>query len=257
MRGGWWVGGLLCALPGLGGCDVVENVLGLKAPRGSLARVDLVKNPTIDQLGSWACFEVLGSGICSTAGLRNPPRNNLLFSFDLVFDLSNPNEQVPIPLVEMLLGFSVFDGANLGGACLSFCDPEAEDCVATASAVESCAEGAETVAGPVDVVPTIDELFELAETVASGEGVFDNMDWRVIPARSSMEAHVQFDLDVDIMLDLADKLLFDAVDDFLAGNAIRLEVPYTADGTLFFDVPQLGRKGVGFGPFDDQWVIRP
>jgi hypothetical protein len=262
MRQGWWVRWMLCALPlSLGGCDVVEGVLGIKAPKGSLMRVDLVKSPTMDQLLGWGCFEFLsgaiGEATCQGAGLRNPPRSQLLFSFDLVFDLRNPNESVPIPLVELLLGFSVFDGANLGGACLSFCDPEEEDCVATAGAVDACAEGAETIDEAGDIVPTIDELFELAESAATGDLGFDNMDWRTIPARSSIEAHVQFDLDIDVMLDLADELLFDAVDDFLASRPIKLDIPYTADGTLFFDVPELGRKGVGFGPFSDLWVIEP
>jgi hypothetical protein len=257
-----WVAAVLCLLPlSLGGCDVLEDVLGIKAPRGSLARVDLVKNPTMDQLLGWGCFEFLsgaiGEATCQSAGLRNPPRNQLLFSFDLVFDLTNPNESVPIPLVELLLGFAVFDGANLGGACLSFCDPNAEDCVATASAVDACTEEAETIDEAGDIVPTLDELFELAETAATGDLEFDNMDWRMIPAASDFEAHVQFDLDIDVMLDLADELLFDALEDFLASRPIALDIPYTADGKLFFDVPELGRKGVGFGPFSDLWVIRP
>jgi hypothetical protein len=180
-----------------------------------------------------------------------------LFSFDLVFDLRNPNESIPIPLVELLLGFSVFDGQNLGGACLSFCDPDAEDCVATTSAVDACTEDADTIDDAGDIVPTIDDLFELAETVASGDLDLDNMDWRYIPAKSNVEAHIQFDFDIDVMLDLADELVFDAVDDLLASRPVKLDIPYTADGSMFFDVPELGRKAIGFGPFSDLWVIEP
>ncbi|MEZ4234782.1 MAG: hypothetical protein R3F59_01175 [Myxococcota bacterium] len=250
-RTGW----VLAALPLLGGCDVVEQVLSLKPPKGELARVDLVKNPSVDQLLGYGCDQLFGSLTCGSVGLSAPPRKQLQFSFDLVFDLHNPNDSVPVPLVDLLLGFTVFDGANLGAACLSFCDPNDEGCVATSLAVDACTGDAQTVDDPGDLVPTIDDLFALAEDVAAGD--LENTAWRTIPARSDLEAHVQFDLDIDTMLGLADDLLFAAVDDALSGRKVQLDIPYTADGTLFFDVPELGRKGVGFGPFADDWILEP
>ena len=36
---------------------------------------------------------------------------------------------------------------------------------------------------------------------------------------------------------------------------VNLKIPYTMDGTLFFDIPTLGRKALGFGPWDDDWKL--
>jgi hypothetical protein len=239
----------------LSGCDQLQEVLQeLKVPKGELARVDLVQSPPVEDLALWGCFEAIGDG-CSFFGAK-PRKNDLQFSFDLVFDLSNPNESVPIPLVELLLGFTVFDGANLGSACLSFCDPADESCVATTNAEGACkVRGSDDIQSPEDLIPTVDELFGLAEDVI-GDGDLDNDGWRTIPAGEVLEAHVQFDLGIDTMLGLADELLLDAADDLLAGNRVKIDVPFTAEGTMFFDVPELGRKGVGFGPFADTWVVQ-
>ena len=70
-----------------------------------------------------------------------------------------------------------------------------------------------------------------------------------------VEAHVQFDMDVDRMLSILETLFTDIVDGVLAGEAVSLAIPYDVEGTLFFDVPQLGRKLVAFGPFADEWTL--
>lgn len=238
----------------LGGCDQIADVLGLKVPTGELLRADLVKNPTVNQMASWGCFEFIGSS-CSLAGFVKPDKSDMLFSFDLVFDLHNPNAKIAIPLVELLLGFTVYDGANLGSACLSFCDPADESCVPTTNAVGACeVNQADEVKQAGDIIPSVDELFDLAEDAA--DGAIDNGDFRVIPGGDSVEAHVQFDLGIDVMLDLADDVLADAADDLLGGRNIKIDVPYTAEGSLFFEAPDLGRKAVGFGPLESVWTLQ-
>ncbi|MEQ1568506.1 MAG: hypothetical protein ABMA64_22910 [Myxococcota bacterium] len=242
----------------LTGCEqVLEALEELKVPTGQLARVDLLKSPSTNQLASWGCFEVLGIGdTCSLVGFVKPKKADMGFAFDLVFDLSNPNPDVPIPLVELLLGFTVFDGANLGSACLSFCDPAAEKCVPTVDAEGACkTKAADDIREPEDLLPTVEDLLELAQDVAE-DGEFGNGEFRTIPGGGDVEAHVQFDLGIDAMLGLADDLLADAADDLLAGRNIKIAVPYTAEGTLFFEAPALGRKGVGFGPLADVWNLQ-
>ena len=69
------------------------------------------------------------------------------------------------------------------------------------------------------------------------------------------EAHIQFDFDVNAMMGLFNTLLEDALDDLIAGRAVNLNIPYTLNGTLFFDVPELGRKTIGYGPYEDNWAL--
>ena len=84
------------ALVGGVACDavkeVVESVSGAQVPTASLARVDLVDNPSANRIMDWACFEYFGDFYCSAFGLSEPTDKQLRFSFDVVFDLvwSNP-----------------------------------------------------------------------------------------------------------------------------------------------------------------------
>ncbi|MCB9686401.1 MAG: hypothetical protein H6735_15270 [Alphaproteobacteria bacterium] len=223
-------------------------------PVAALNRVDLVTAPTVDELLGYGCGETLGSLGCSAAGLDVPKKNDLLFSFDVVFDLANPNDDIPIPLVETLLGFTAFDAANLGSVCITFCDPDDDSCEPTANAVGACDPGsAEEVDGPEDLVPTVEQLVDLAASVASGE--FDNGAWRVLEPNSSLETHIQFDLGVDPMLDLSDELIQQSLDEALQGRQPSFVIPTTIQGSLFFDIPSLDRYAVGFGPFDDDWDL--
>lgn len=239
-----------------GGCEQLQEVLDVKAPEAALNRVDLVKKPTVEELAGWGCEEVLDLGIiCDSVNLRAPPKNKLQFSFDVVFDLSNPNEKLVIPLVETLLGFTAFEEANLGAVCVSFCDPDEEDCTPGLNVEGACeAKKSDNVDEPADLIPTVEDLVGLAQSAADGS--FDNGAWRVIAGGETIESHIQFDLGIDPMLQISDELIEQAVDDVLKDRPIKLDIPYSAEGSLFFDVPELGRKAIGFGPFDDVWKLK-
>ena len=109
----------------LGGCEALEDLAdGVEPPEAALNRVDLLGAPTATQLVAWQCEETLGTLACDGLGLPPAPGpKKLTYKFDLVFDLSNPNPELPIPLVEALVGVDVFSDNNLGAACISFCDP--------------------------------------------------------------------------------------------------------------------------------------
>lgn len=245
---------LLSTLFVLTGCDQLQDVLNIKAPTGELARVDLTKSPSVDQIALWGCYEYVGGDLCTLLGSK-PKKNDMQFSFDLVFDLHNPNADLAIPLVDLLLGFTVFDTQNLGSVCLSFCDPNDAACAPTADAEGAChVKKSDNIDQPEDLIPTVDDLLALAEDVQ--DGAIDNGQWRTIPGGEDVESHVAFDFGIDSFLGLADELLNDAGNDLLSGRQIKVDVPYTAEGSLFFDVPDLGKKGVGFGPFADIWTLK-
>lgn len=242
-------------LLGAAGCDELGDVLGIAPPEAVLKAVDLLDAPSSGQLLGYSCAQTLGAALCEGVGLEEPTREQLAFSFDVVFDLTNPNP-LPIPLVETLLGFSAFDEDNLGSVCVTFCDPSDAACEPLVDAKGACdPEGATHVFGAEDLDPTISGLVHLADD-ATVEGALDNADWRVVTPYGTTESHLQFELGIDPLLRLADDLLGQAVGDVFSGRSPAFEVPYVVEGTLFFDVPSLGRHAVGFGPVSDEWKLR-
>lgn len=306
MRG-WTLAALLALTTG---CDTVRELVKNppELPAANLRQVDLVKAPSFDDLAAWTCFDFGGSG--ATCGLlgwdAKPARKDMQFGFDLVFDLFNPNSAFGIPLVELLLGFVVYDDQNLGAICVSFCDPSEADCDPASTPEDACkVDTSEDIDGIDDLVPTVDDLLDLADDVLDGS-VDENFHWRTIPKFSEqmchdaedacveeevdgvaqmccgdtceplargctvgegeggdtcalcdghVEAHIAFDLEIDTMLGILETLFEDAVDALLAGRAFDFVIPYSVDGTVFFDVPKLGREALGFGPFDSTWAI--
>jgi hypothetical protein len=247
----------LILLASTGGCAALEKAAGsVKAPSAGLNRVDLLDAPTARQATAWACYQWLEEFYCEAAGFDSKPsKEEMKLSFDIVFDMTNENTDLPIPLVEFLLGVKVIEDTNLGSVCVSFCDPEDEECAPGANQEGACVADDETteVTDASDLAPTVDDLVDLAEDVLSGE--FDNGDWRVIPAGETVESHIEFTLGIDTTFKLAKAVVLDAAEDFIAGSAFRVEVPYTLDGTMFFNVPEMGEYAVGFGPFSDVWPI--
>jgi hypothetical protein len=250
----WMVLGLAAA--GLGtqvGCDAVGGALGDDLPSAALSRVDLLESPNVNQMLGYGCGELgFGATTCSFAGLDVPRKQDLLFRFDVVFDVENPSA-VPIPLVETLLGFTAFQTANLGSVCVSYCDPEEEDCTAGINLEGACDPGtAKGVKGPEDLIPSVEELVTVAAELENG---VDPSDWQVLSPGKGLETHIQFDLGIDPMLDLTNSLLDQSVNEFLDGKKVSMEVPYTVEGTLFFDVPDVDKYAIGFGPFADTWDL--
>ena len=247
---------LACAVGGgvMVGCDTVERVAGkIVAPGAQLNRIDLVDAPNARELARYGCHQLLNLGdLCP---FNNINKSKLLFSFDIVFDLENNNEKVPIPLVEILLGTTVYDDEDLGTVCVSFCDPNTEECESTTNAEEACdVENAEEIDSPSDLVPTFSELTNLAESAVNGE-FGNNHEFRVIPAQGTIESHIQFDFNIDTMLNLGRRFIEDLGQDLIDGRPLRMNIPYSMEGNLFFNVPEMGRFAAGFGPYSNTWNI--
>jgi hypothetical protein len=247
-----------CPLSGSGGGGSVAQ-----PPTAELKTVNLTARPTNRQLASWYCHDLVGGnpltdGTCRGFFGSAPQKLDLTFSFELVFDLGNPND-FPIPLVELLLGLDVFEGeaaAALGQVCVSFCDPEAEDC-------DQEAEGAciadKEVDEVEDFVPTVEDLIRVAVGAAAGT-LDDNLKFRFIPAAQNgtpgaTEARIRFDLGVDAVLGILETLVVDSADEFLQGTTPSFDIPYKARGSVFFDLPVLGTHALSYGPLDGTFSV--
>lgn len=252
LRKGLLLGTVALGMVPLFACDG-GPLGGADLPTAKLNRVDLLQSPSVNQMLGYGCGEFVGAALCGGAGLDVPRKQDLLFQFDLVFDVDN-RSVVPIPLVETLLGFTAFEENNLGSVCVTYCDPDDEDCTAGINLEGACDPGdAKGVKGPQDLIPSVEDLVTVAGDLQDG---VDASDWKVVKPGDSVETHVQFDLGVDPMLGLFDSLLEQSVDEFLGGKRVSLEVPYTVEGSVFFDVPDVDKYAIGFGPFADTWALR-
>ena len=55
------------------------------------------------------------------------------------------------------------------------------------------------------------------------------------------------------MLGILDDVIVDLAGDLIDGRALGVDIPYTMDGSLFFNVPEMGRYSADFGPVEDTW----
>lgn len=298
-------------------CDALNSLGGGEAgfdpvpPTAELAQVLLVENPSESELAAYYCDDLVGGGgllggACEFAFGPAPAKSQLEFSFDTIYSLGNPNT-FPVPTVEILVALDVFEGQNkaaLGTLCVSFCDPEEEECDGGPREDACQAEGDSK--GITDYEPTLDGLIELANDVVNGD-VLDNLKFRVIPERQlsgcrpaedacaeeiaedgtsqlccdgdctpvaddcrvtedemgqtcvscpgSLEAHVQFDLGLEAVVGILGTVAEDAIDQLTDGESPDFDIPYSIEGTLFFDVPILGRLSLSFGPFKSVWTL--
>ncbi len=299
----------LLLLPTLAGCDLLGTITEPpKPPRAELIGVELVDAPTIDQLAGYGCYTYVGDDfLCGTLlGLNKVAKKKLLFGFDVILDLSNPNPAYPIPLTEMLIGVTVFDATQLGSVCVTFCDPDDPLCDPTTPNPMACqVDDTTDLNGPLDLVPTVDDLIDITTDALDGT-LDENLEIRSIPRATyevcyrddamceeltedgvrmlccddecidlapscrlefdpdgrpcslcdgHTEAHVRFDLGIDPMFELLESFLMGIAEDVVSGKPIELEIPVSAEGTVFFEVPVLGRYGVGFGPFETTWNL--
>ncbi len=276
---------LAAALP-LAGCELLEGegIGGVEPPdppSAELRTVALLERPSNTQLGAWYCHDFADGNFlaetgCEVAFGRRPNKPDLKFVFEISFDLGNPNG-FPIPMVEILLALNVFEGvdqAALGAICVSFCDPaNGADC--DLAREDACQPPDKTVRGVEDFLPTVDDLIRIANDAVTGELFEDeNLSFRVIPAAGvdqcaegqagdeltgecpgRAEAFVRFELGIDAMLGILEVVAQDSVDEVLEGDAPAFDIPYSALGTLFFNVPVLGRHAIEFGPHTGVWSL--
>jgi hypothetical protein len=282
----------LLSIP-LTGCELLESQIagGEEAlipepPTATMAGVALLERPSNNQLASWYCHDAAdGSTIaeigCQSFFGRRPNKPDLKFVFETRFDLGNPNS-FPIPLVEILLALNVFEGADqaeLGALCVSFCDP-ANGAECEINREDACRPPDRTVQGVEDLIPTVEDLINIAHDAATGE-LFedDNLKFRYIPSADpancegassaavdggvgepascpgTMQASVRFELGIDATLKILGEVVSDSLDELLTGTSPSFDIPYSALGSLFFDIPVLGRYAVEFGPLEGVWSL--
>lgn len=274
----WLVVGLLAGAVALPGCELLEmgpngggDELPVDPPEVALQQVRLVEAPTEMELASYYCHDQLGGLtaelICRTGlKLGAPPivdpnhPDAIRFSFNMVFEITNPNS-FPIPVLEMLLALGVFADEverNVGGLCVTFCDPGDTECElqsASGCSTEDFPEGG-TAGLQIDPAALLEGLLALITGEDTDEW-FGNELIRTIEAGGTTNMVVGFHMGVIPMLQVLEATVFTEQnwERLSQGNMPNVEIPYSIEGILWFDVGRIGRVWVRFGPFEDRWDL--
>ena len=226
-------------------------------PTLAMKSATLVQNPTPDQLLSYYCPQLLSSLLCAPVFGGPPPKADLKFFFEMRFDAGNSGD-LPVPMIEMLLALDVFPGEeqeSLGSVCVRFCPADDATCSGEPGP-NSCTSDKPDIDSIEDFGQAIQDFIFAA---ATGQVDFadENLNMRIIPPGQNIDISVVFGLDVDKVLELLIVFVDKLGNQLLNGQDIVFDIPYSARGTLFFDVPYFGRFPLGFGPFEDVWEISP
>ena len=250
-----------CELLNAAAAELDQAGLGYLMPRLTLDDTVLLAYPSGQDLAAYYCPDVVpfpGNAGCSLLGPR-PSESQMQFHFELRYLIDNPNPDIPIPATEILASIRLFEGedsAELGAVCVALCNEGDVSCVGQPGE-NSCKSDQADITSVDDLQESIVGLLILTvDEVINGD--FDNFSKRLIPAGAeNFEVRVRFSLGADAMIDILGRVLTTVIaepSELLAGS-INIDIPFSVSGTLWFEIPVLGRVELGYGPFTDQWAL--
>lgn len=226
------------------------------SPAVSASPLTLRHGPSLNQLGAYYCPLVVNDPLvrlgCAVALGPQPHRNSLVFEFGFTMNIHNPND-FPVPAADILVALTLFDGVDaeaVGAICVSFCGQNDPTCTG-APRPGACELQAGDILTINDFIRAIPGLIH---DIASGRAA-EELRKSTILAGGDVSIDLSFILGVDQALSVFQKTALSYVDDYLAGRRASLSVPVSAEGTVFFRLPVLGRIGVGYGPIQGVWNI--
>lgn len=251
--------GLLLMLP-LVSCDELLNQLpggsAELAPEVRVGTLQLRHGPSIGELASYYCPRVIDDPLiavgCAVALGAPPPKTRLAFEFGITLNLHNPND-IPVPTADVLLALTLFEGRDaeaLGAICVSLCGTDNPQCDGTPRP-GACELRQDDILTLEDLIYAIPGLIY---DIASGQAA-EELRESTILAGGDISLDLAFVLGIDQALEVFQKTALAYVEDELDGRTGSLAIPVSAAGTVFFDLPVLGRLGVGYGPFGTTWNV--
>ena len=221
-------------------------------PRIVVAQVGLAGHPTAENVARALCPRFAPAPVCFVLGAAPTPAQ-LVITFAVQLDVTNPNS-IPLPLVEALVAFTAFPGAqgtqNLGAVCLAFCNDPAGNCP---PAPDACTGG-----GPE--IRTIND-FAMASAgflvaVATGQEAVENLRIKTLAPNGTTRVTVALQLNPQQVLALLATLATDAVAQVKRAQVPRFVIPYQVEGSAWVTIERFGKIAAGFGPFTGTWEIQ-
>lgn len=258
---------LLCALALQTSCAQLNQILnGVGGGGGGAARalnptvtaspVRLMRYPSMQLLGSYYCPIVITEPAarlgCSLVLGAPPPREQLLFEFGTNITVQNPNN-IPIPALDILVALKLFEGQNtegLGAVCLSMCGSNEPTCTGQPKP-GACTAGGPGIRTMNDFVSAIPGLIA---GLASG-AIQNELRKSTIAAGGNIQLSLSFAMGIDQTLRVIQRVVPSLVQSLLQRQRVALDIPVSAQGTVFVQLPVVGRIGVGFGPIGTVWKV--
>lgn len=250
--------GTLATAPlfGLGSCGLLDELYpqSTTSPTVQASQLQLRRRPTITQLASYYCPIVITDPTLRLGCLLLPKVTaaDLGFQFGVSITIHNPNN-VPVPALDVLLGLKLFQGQAteaLGAICISMCGTMDPSCDGTPKP-GACSSTQKDIRNLEDFTARIPSLIS---DVLSGNAV-QELRKSTIPASGDVQLNLNFDLGVTQALNVIQKVAQQFVTALLNGDTPTLSIPVSAEGSVYFDLPVLGRLGVGYGPLTTAWQI--
>lgn len=259
----------LLLLAPLGGCEVLQAVIDaseeagvtppvqLDPPKVTTTGVELRRRPGLTSLGAYYCPKLLGGDIgtigCTLALGAKPAKSALRFDFGLPLKIENSND-VPVPALDVLVALTLYPGETdnqaLGATCISFCGGDDPTCTGTPRP-DACTVTTGTVKTLDDFVG---KLPKLIDGIASGKAV-EELQNAQIPAAGDVNLDLVFSMGLDPALTVFERTALTWLDLYVQGKAPVVDVPVRAEGSVFFELPVVGRIAVDFGPLDATWKL--
>ncbi len=250
------------------GCEVLNAVVAaseqagmqapaLVAPTVTTTGPTLRQRPGLQSLGAYYCPKMLGNQIgtigCTLALGAAPPKSSLRFDFALGVGIANPNN-VPVPALDVLVALTLYpDDANataLGATCISLCTADNPGCTG-APRLDACTVTAGTVKTVEDFVGALPKLID---GIASGKAL-QELEKSSIPAGGDVQLDLVFSLGLDPALTVLQRTAMTWLELYVQGKELAVDVPVRVEGSVFFDVPGLGRIAVDWGPLAGTWRL--
>ena len=222
-----------------------------KPPRVVVIDVGLATYPSADMVARAICPRLAPVPVCLILGAA-PSAAQMKIGFAVQLDFTNENS-VPLPLVEALVAFTAFPGAqgsqNLGAICLSFCDDP-----------NHCPPRPDACTGGGPEIRTIND-FAMASAgflvaVAAGQERVENLRSRTLAPNATTRVTVALELDPQQVVALLATLGTDAIAQVKRGQVPRFVIPYQVEGSAWVTIERFGKIAAGFGPFTGQWEIK-
>jgi hypothetical protein len=266
---GWFAAAAMTAMlgaaPMLSGCALVNQVLGgaggqarAVLPSVQAGQPSLVRAPSLQSLAAHYCPVVVQDQIvrlgCQVVVGAPPPQQMLQFEFGVPVTIKNPNN-VPIPALDVLLALKLFPGQNsegLGSVCISLCGANAPSCTG-APQPGACQASNPGIRNVGDFVARA--IPGLINARASGT-LQNELRKSMIPAGGDVHLNLVFPLGIEQALRLIQNVAAPLVTQMARRQGGGgLDIPVSAEGTVFVDMPILGKQGISFGPLASSWRV--
>lgn len=255
----WW----LVFVVSSSGCAYLNRMLGSQLtqkranpPVVSAGSPQLVRAPSLAALAAYYCPQVVSDRMlrmaCTVVLGAPPPQSQLEFEFAVPVTIRNPNN-IPVPALDVLLALRLFPGQNteaLGSVCISLCGANEPSCTGQAKP-GACTAGNGGIRTAADFVRAIPGLIV---GLANGS-LLAELRKSLIPAGGDVRLNLAFPLGIDQALRVIQNVIQPVVESLVRRQSNTFEIPVAAEGTVFVNLPVVGRLGVPFGPIQTTWRV--